>query len=451
MDTCSECEIRAGWNCTICNALLCSTHKRTHNNDEQEHIFIKHKLRLPEDFKQKVLDSMSAKIYVIDQFSNQLANIYNIIVEQHRILSKAITRQLEDKRNNYLKILRLLETEIVEDQLLIIEKEVAAVLVYENSREANRWYEQEILKEGASASNRREEYLQFGSDLIQEVLKTTQRSMDASNIYARRTGIIKGSDFLCVDTTGKIKEYNFIYHGEIENGLRHGRGKCKYSTGDIYNGEFKNGKSEGPGVYRWSDSDVYDGEWKAGVIEGRGLYQWPSGDVYDGEWKARKKEGRGIYKNASGDVYDGQWNAEKEEGIGLFKWSNGDLYDGQWKAGKREVIGLFKWSDGDLYYGYYKGENLEGRGIIKYASGEAYFGEYKAGMLQGRAVYRSAKNGIYYGEWKDDLKDGRGAYKSASGNVYYGEWRAGKRCRKAKKFALTEADNEEGKARKRKC
>ena len=384
MDTCSECEIRAGWNCTICNALLCSTHKRTHNNDEQEHIFIKHKLRLPEDFKQKVLDSMSAKIYVIDQFSNQLANIYNIIVEQHRILSKAITRQLEDKRNNYLKILRLLETEIVEDQLLIIEKEVAAVLVYENSREANRWYEQEILKEGASASNRREEYLQFGCDLIKEVLKTTQTCMETSNIYAGGIGTIKGSDFvLC--KTGKIEEYNFIYHGQMENGIRHGRGNCNYWNGDVYNGEFQNGKREGTGVYQWSDDDEYDGEWKAG----------------------------------------------KEEGIGLFKWSDGDVYDGHWKAGEKEGIGLYKSSDGDLYYGYYKGENLEGRGIIKYASGEAYYGEFKAGKVDGRGVYRSVKGGIYYGEWKDNLKEGRGVYKSASGNVYDGEWKAGERSKES--------------------
>ena len=94
MDMCNECEIRANWDCTICNALLCSTHKRTHNDNEQEHHFIRHKFILADDFKDKVIDSVSAKIYVIDQFSNQLANISNIIAEQFSILSKAIASQL---------------------------------------------------------------------------------------------------------------------------------------------------------------------------------------------------------------------------------------------------------------------------------------------------------------------------------------------------------------------
>ena len=455
MDTCSECKIRANWNCTICNTLLCSTHKRTHNNDEQEHSFLKHKLKLPEDFKQKVLDSMSAKIYMIDQFSNQLTSISNIIVEQLSILSKAIASQLEDQRNRYLKILRLLETEIVEDQLLIIEKEVAAVLVYENSREANRWYEQEILKEGASASNRREEYLQFGYDLIQEVLNITQICLEENNIYARETGTIKGSDFLCMDTTDKIEEYNFIYHGEIENGLRHGRGNCNYSNGNVYNGEYQNGKREGTGVYQWSDGDAYNGEWKAGKIEGRGLYKWGQGqfksDEYNGEWKAGMFEGRGIYKHASGDVYDGEWKDDKTEGRGIYKHVLGDAYDGEWKAGKKEGMGLIKWSDGDLYYGHLKAGNREGRGIYKYTSGEAYYGEFKAGKVEGRGVFRFVNGGIYYGDWKDDLKEGRGAFKSASGHAYDGVWKAGKRCREVDKFTFSEAGNEEGKTQKRKC
>ena len=212
MNKCKECESRANWNCSFCNVMLCITHKSNHN------------LKKPIGIKQKVLDSVTAKIYLIDQFSHQLTNISNIIVEQLSILSKAIASQLEDQRNRYLKILRLLETEIVEDQLIILEREVAEVLVYEKSRDIHRWYEQEILKEGASARNRSEEYLEFGRDLIQEVLKSTQICLETSNVYAGGTGTIKGSDFIYKRKTGKLEEYNFIYHGEIENGIRHGRG-----------------------------------------------------------------------------------------------------------------------------------------------------------------------------------------------------------------------------------
>ena len=99
---------------------MCSTHKTTHNDNEQDHHFIKHKLILPQVFKEKVIDSVSTKIYLIDQFSNQLASISNILAEPLSILSKAITSQLEEQRKGYLQILRLLEAEIIEDQLIIL-------------------------------------------------------------------------------------------------------------------------------------------------------------------------------------------------------------------------------------------------------------------------------------------------------------------------------------------
>ena len=354
MRTCSECEIRANWKCTIHNVLLCSTHKTTQNDNEQEHKFIKHKFILPQVFKQKVIDSVSTKIYLIDQFSNQLTSISNILAEPLSILSKAITSQLEEQRKRYLQILRLLEAEIIEDQLIVLEKEVTEVLVYEKPRDLHRWYEQQILKGGTS--NRREECLQFGSDLIQEVLNTTLISLETSNIYAGDTGTIKGSDFICMDKTGKFEEYKFIYHGEIKNGLRHGRGNCNYSFGDFYNGEFKNGKFEGIGVYQFSNGDAYNGEMKAGKREGRGVYKCASGNVYVGEWKAGKQEGRGVIKNVTGGAYYREWKAGLQEGRGVNKSAKGDIYYGEWKAGLKE-----------------------GRGVYISASGNQYDGEWKAG------------------------------------------------------------------------
>ena len=356
MSTCSECEIRANWKCAVHNVLLCSTHKRTHNDNEQEHNFIKHKFVLSEVFKEKVIDSVSTKIYLIDQFSNQLANISNILAEPLSILSMAITSQLEEQRKRYLQILRLMETEIIEDELIVLENEVAEVLVYEKPRDLHRWYEQQILKGGTSDSNRKEDCLQFGRDLIQEVLNTTLSSLEISNIYAGTTGTINGSDFLLCKT-GKIEEYKFIYQGEIKNGLRHGRGNCNYSNGDVYNGEFKNGRLEGTGVYQWSNGDAYNGELKAGKREGRGFEKYASGNVYDGEWKTGKYDGRGIYKYASGGAYYGEWKAGLQEGRGVYKSAEGDIYYGEWKA--------------DL---------KEGRGVYKSASNDRYDGEWKAGI-----------------------------------------------------------------------
>ena len=286
MNKCIECTSNANWKCINCNVLLCSMHKRTHNDDEQEHTFIKLKPRVSEEIKLKALESMSAKIRLIDKFSNKIIKLSKIIVEELNSLSKAVLIKLEEQRKRYLQNLSLLDTEISEDQLQLIEKEVASILVYEKceSNDVHRWYDQKILKESFSASNRREEFRQLGSDLIQEVVQRTLMRLEMTNTYARESGTIKGVDFL--------------YHGEIENGLRHGRGDCNYSNGDVYNGEFQNGLQEGRGVYKYASGDAYDGEWKDNKKEGRGVCKYVLGDVYDGEWKASLHEGRGVYKHA---------------------------------------------------------------------------------------------------------------------------------------------------------
>ena len=309
MDKCNKCESRANWKCTVCNAPLCAKHKRIHNDDDREHNIIKFKFKVPEDLKQKVLDSVRSKIRLIDQFSGNILKSSKIIVEQLSILSKGIIIKLEEQRNKTLQILRLLDTEIIDDQLPMIEKEVSEILVYEKceSREGYRWYEHEILKESASASNRREEFLRFGRDLIQGVRNNSLICLETSDCYLAETGTIEGDDF--------------IYNGEIENGLMHGRGHCEFFYHSFYDGEFQNGYFEGKGVYHGVDyrdqCNVYDGEWKSGLREGRGVYKsvdpmkmsWsarfegkehnnlPESDYeYDGEWKSGIREGRGVYK-----------------------------------------------------------------------------------------------------------------------------------------------------------
>ena len=337
MDKCRECDRNADWNCIICSVLLCSTHKRTHNDDEQEHSFKELNLKLPEDLKHKVFDSVGSKIRLIDQFSNQIIKTSEIIIEQLSIQSKTILINLEDQKKQYLQILHLLDTEINKKQLKMIEKQISAVLVYEKceSREVHRWYEQGILKETTSASNRKKEFFRLGRDLAQEVLKNALTCLEASNIYVGETGTIEGVEFVDIRKAGSCKKINFIYHGEIENGLRHGRGNCYYETGDIYDGEFQNGKLEGRGVYQWDNGNIYDGECKAGKAEGRGSYKHASGGAYGGGWRTDLKKGRELVKYASGDAYDGEWRAMKR-GRGISRSASDFIYDGEGKAEKRK-------------------------------------------------------------------------------------------------------------------
>ena len=261
MNKCGECESRAIWKCTTCNVLLCSMHKRIHCDDEYEHSIIKLKFKVPEHLKQNALDSVNAKIHLIDQFSNQIIKSSEIIVEQLNTLSKAILSKLKEQRKKYLQILHFLDTEITEEQIKMIEKEVAVVLVYEKCEQKHidgmrkKFYKKvQVLRTGEKNT------LRLGRDLIDEVLKRALIYLETSNIYAGQIGTIKDVDF--------------IYHGEIENRLMHGIGNCDYYDSGVYNGEFQNGKKEGRGVYKYASGDVYDGEWKADLKEGRGVYKY---------------------------------------------------------------------------------------------------------------------------------------------------------------------------------
>ena len=88
MDKCGDCESRALWKCIPCKVLLCNIHKRIHCDDEREHTIIKLKFKVSEDLNQNALDSVSAKIRLIDQFSSQIIKSSQIIVEQLNILRK---------------------------------------------------------------------------------------------------------------------------------------------------------------------------------------------------------------------------------------------------------------------------------------------------------------------------------------------------------------------------
>ena len=61
------------------------------------------------------------------------------------------------------------------------------------------------------------------------------------------------------------------------SGVREGKGKMTYASGDVYEGEFKNGYPDGKGVYRYSTGDKYEGEFKEGKMNGEGTVTFKSG------------------------------------------------------------------------------------------------------------------------------------------------------------------------------
>ena len=422
MDKCSKCEHHYTWKCISCNIFLCSSHKMGHSNDYREHFFISFRPKVSEYLKQKVLNSLSTKLQLIDQYSNQIIKSSKILIEQLTNLSKETLNKLEDHRKRISNILKLLDIEILETQLKEIEKEVENTLVYENclpKQEDSLWHEQEIFKESLISPDRNEELLRIGSDFMQEVLRISLLRIVPKYVDVVESGVLKGTDW--------------IYNGGISNKLRHGSGVCEYISGalsgQIYDGEWKNDLQEGRGLYKWTrgktKGDTYDGEWKCGKKEGRGLFKSGNGDTYEGEWKEDLKEGRGAFKGADGHVYDGEWKKDKSEGRGVYKWLNGSVYDGGYKNDLREGRGIFKWSNGDVYNGGWKNNLKEGRGVFTRSNGEKYDGEWTKGKKEGSGVYKWGNGEIYSGQWKADLREGKGVFTSSNGDVCHGQWKNG--------------------------
>ena len=53
---------------------------------------------------------------------------------------------------------------------------------------------------------------------------------------------------------------------------------------------------------------IHEGEFKDGLINGRGRYRWTNGDVYDGEWRNEEPNGIGSLKIYNTDeMVTGNW------------------------------------------------------------------------------------------------------------------------------------------------
>ena len=70
----------------------------------------------------------------------------------------------------------------------------------------------------------------------------------------------------------------------------------KFSNGDIYHGEIKNLKKEGKGTYTFNNGDTYEGDFINGLMEGEGIYTYcKTASKYDGFFKGEKRHGKEIF------------------------------------------------------------------------------------------------------------------------------------------------------------
>eukprot|EP00906_Rhabdomonas_costata_P024508 RCo035212 len=124
------------------------------------------------------------------------------------------------------------------------------------------------------------------------------------------------------------------YLGDLsKEGLRVGKGSCKFADGAVYEGEWKDDKMCGQGKFI-TDDFTYEGEFKDGSRTGQATVVFlKSGSVYVGECVEGQRSGAGTYTWKSGAKYDGSWLNNTRHGLGLYSFPDGTLYSGDFRNG----------------------------------------------------------------------------------------------------------------------
>lgn len=119
------------------------------------------------------------------------------------------------------------------------------------------------------------------------------------------------------------------YEGDLVNGVREGRGKMVFASGNTYNGQWKNGMMHGLGEFVFTETgERYVGDFANGTYHGQGKLYSANGFVYDGGFARGKREGGGTLLNPNGDRYEGSWLADKICGYGKYFYADGRVYRG---------------------------------------------------------------------------------------------------------------------------
>ena len=145
-----------------------------------------------------------------------------------------------------------------------------------------------------------------------------------------------------------------LYHGNMQDGKRNGRGTMHYADRRKYVGEWKDDKYHGYGVLTHKNRDQYEGYFVNDKYNGQGTYYYADGDRYEGEFKDIKFNGQGTYYWANGNRYEGEFKDDKYNGQGTFYFASGNRYEGEWKDNKHHGQGTMYYKDGTSKSGRWK-------------------------------------------------------------------------------------------------
>ena len=197
----------------------------------------------------------------------------------------------------------------------------------------------------------------------------------------------------------RIIDFNnreFIYTGEMKNGMANGYGKGVYTgmylnsnedlvylelyQNNTYEGEWENNRANGYGKFYGDKNHFYEGSWSNGKNNGFGISQMGD-DLYIGYFIHGVRHGRGINKNLYRTT-EANYVWGKKEGKGKLivnekeyevefksdKVYNGYTkilnYEGYMKNGKRDGYGTYI-DYNHIYTGMHKKNKFHGKGVLK--------------------------------------------------------------------------------------
>ncbi|OMJ65261.1 hypothetical protein SteCoe_38668 [Stentor coeruleus] len=208
------------------------------------------------------------------------------------------------------------------------------------------------------------------------------------------------------------------YTGGYENGIRYGKGTCKYANGDVYKGNWENGKKHGEGKFEWPNKQSYKGNWEWDEIEGEGTLKMPDGSKYTGSFCKGIYHGKGELQMADGTIINSTWANGKSEGFATIQYSNGNYYEGPTKNLLKEGKGTLIYPGGKTYIGYFENDLCHGKGKEIYENDENFKGTWLNGKKHGFGVYQDEFYNKFEGEWNMDQKQGKFIITFRTGEIF---------------------------------
>ena len=137
-------------------------------------------------------------------------------------------------------------------------------------------------------------------------IKNEEDLNNNENPYLKILKPIKGSN---------VKNYKFIYKGEMKDNKPFGKGEIIFQDIGIFKGEFNGEYHKGKGEIFYDDGSSYKGEWENFKRQNYGIYEMTNFDRYEGEFKDDLYEGKGkLFLSERNLVYDGFWRGGKKFG-----------------------------------------------------------------------------------------------------------------------------------------